>query len=121
MRLSRLMSPRLISFIAPPWSHPLIPNSSRNFRSNVSPRINSDCVNSPSEFLSNDSCASVNTFCDSSSSESLPSRLTSAGFDTGGSDGVIGPDTRAAISGYQARAGLAVTGEPSLGLLAALG
>jgi len=50
----------------------------------------------------------------------LQQRLTSAGFDTGGSDGVIGPDTRAAISGYQARAGLAVTGEPSLGLLAAL-
>jgi len=50
----------------------------------------------------------------------LQRRLTSAGFDTGGSDGVIGPDTRAAISGYQARAGLAVTGEPSLGLLAAL-
>ncbi len=51
----------------------------------------------------------------------LQRRLTAAGFDTGGSDGVIGPDTRAAISGYQARAGLAVTGEPSLGLLDALG
>ena len=50
----------------------------------------------------------------------LQRRLTAAGFDTGGSDGVIGPDTRAAISGYQARAGLAVTGEPSIGLLAAL-
>jgi peptidoglycan hydrolase-like protein with peptidoglycan-binding domain len=51
----------------------------------------------------------------------LQRRLTAAGFDTGGSDGVIGPDTRAAIAGYQTRAGLPVTGEPSLGLLAALG
>lgn len=43
--------------------------------------------------------------------------LTSQGFDTGGSDGVIGPKTRQAISAFQAREGLAVTGEPSLDLL----
>jgi peptidoglycan hydrolase-like protein with peptidoglycan-binding domain len=52
--------------------------------------------------------------------QELQRRLTAAGFDTEGSDGVIGPNTRAAISGYQQRAGLAVTGEPSLGLLASL-
>jgi lytic murein transglycosylase len=46
--------------------------------------------------------------------------LTRAGFDTEGSDGVIGPKTRAAISAYQARAGIAITGEPSLDLLARL-
>ncbi|EEW26854.1 lytic murein transglycosylase [Rhodobacter ferrooxidans] len=46
--------------------------------------------------------------------------LTAAGFDTEGSDGVIGTKTRAAISAYQARVGMAVTGEPSLALLARL-
>lgn len=46
--------------------------------------------------------------------------LTSRGFDTGGSDGVIGPKTREAIAAYQARAGLPVTGEPSLALLGRL-
>jgi membrane-bound lytic murein transglycosylase B len=52
--------------------------------------------------------------------QDLQRRLTAAGFDTGGSDGVIGPNTRAAIAGYQTRTGLAVTGEPSLDLLARL-
>ena len=52
--------------------------------------------------------------------QELQRRLTAAGFDTEGSDGVIGPRTRAAISGYQAQAGLPVTGEPSLELLAQL-
>jgi lytic murein transglycosylase len=52
--------------------------------------------------------------------QELQRRLTAAGFDTQGTDGVIGPNTRAAISGYQQRAGLAVTGEPSLELLAQL-
>ena len=46
--------------------------------------------------------------------------LTAKGFDTEGHDGVIGPKTRAAISGYQASRGMAVTGEPSLDLLASL-
>ncbi len=52
--------------------------------------------------------------------QELQRRLTAAGFDTEGSDGVIGPRTRAAISGYQAQQGLPVTGEPSLALLAQL-
>ena len=47
-------------------------------------------------------------------------RLTAAGFDTQGSDGVIGPNTRAAITAYQTRNGLAVTGAPSRELLARL-
>jgi lytic murein transglycosylase len=47
----------------------------------------------------------------------LQRRLTAEGFDTGGSDGVIGPNTRAAIRAYQSQAGLPVTGEPSLALL----
>ena len=47
----------------------------------------------------------------------LQRRLTAAGFDTGGTDGVIGPRTVAAIEGYQARAGLPVTGAASADLL----
>jgi membrane-bound lytic murein transglycosylase B len=50
----------------------------------------------------------------------LQAGLTRAGFDTEGTDGVIGPRTRAAISDFQRSRGMAVTGEPSLGLLAAL-
>ncbi|MGL6210097.1 MAG: peptidoglycan-binding domain-containing protein, partial [Paracoccaceae bacterium] len=49
--------------------------------------------------------------------QELQRRLTSAGFDTEGSDGVIGAKTKAAISRYQAQQGLAVTGEPSVELL----
>ena len=52
--------------------------------------------------------------------QELQRRLTAAGFDTDGSDGVIGPKTRSAIAGYEASAGLPVTGEPSLVLLASL-
>lgn len=52
--------------------------------------------------------------------QDLQHRLTAAGFDTDGTDGVIGPKTRSAISAYQQRMGLPVTGEPSLELLAAL-
>jgi len=47
----------------------------------------------------------------------LQQRLTDAGFDTDGADGVIGPNTRKAISAYQQSSGLATTGEPSLALL----
>ena len=47
----------------------------------------------------------------------LQERLTAAGFDTQGADGVIGNNTRSAISAYQTSRGLAVTGEPSLDLL----
>lgn len=49
--------------------------------------------------------------------QELQRRLTAAGFDTGGSDGVIGSKTKAAISAYEASVGLPVTGEPSLELL----
>ncbi len=47
----------------------------------------------------------------------LQRRLTAQGFDTGGTDGVIGPKSREAISAYQRKSGLAVTGEPSQPLL----
>ncbi len=47
----------------------------------------------------------------------LQERLTRAGFDTGGADGVIGSKSTAAIEGYQRANGLAVTGEPSRALL----
>ena len=52
--------------------------------------------------------------------QEMQRRLTAAGFDTGGSDGVIGEKTEAAISAYQASRGMAVTGEPSMELLLAL-
>ncbi|MGY9047409.1 MAG: lytic murein transglycosylase [Rhodobacterales bacterium] len=51
----------------------------------------------------------------------LQQRLTSRGFDTGGSDGVIGPKSEDAIRAYQTRFGLAVTGQPSRELLMQLG
>ncbi|WP_171178162.1 lytic murein transglycosylase [Ruegeria sp. HKCCD8929] len=47
----------------------------------------------------------------------LQERLTKAGFDTQGSDGVIGSNSRAAISAYQRASGLPVTGEPTMELL----
>ena len=50
----------------------------------------------------------------------LQERLTARGFDTDGTDGVIGPNTRRAISAYQSSRGLPVTGEPSLELLRSL-
>jgi peptidoglycan hydrolase-like protein with peptidoglycan-binding domain len=49
--------------------------------------------------------------------QELQRLLTALGFDTEGSDGVIGAKTKAAISAYQASLGLPVTGEPSLELL----
>mgnify|MGYP000019240449 FL=1 len=49
--------------------------------------------------------------------QELQRALTAAGYDTGGSDGVMGAKTRAAISAYQQASGLPVTGEPSLELL----
>ncbi len=51
----------------------------------------------------------------------LQQRLTARGFDTGGSDGVIGPNSEKAIRAYQASQGLPVTGTPSQALLAQLG
>lgn len=49
--------------------------------------------------------------------QELQRLLTAKGFDTGGTDGVIGAKTKAAISAWQASAGVPVTGEPSLDLL----
>jgi hypothetical protein len=51
----------------------------------------------------------------------LQARLTAQGFDTDGADGVIGPNSRKAISAYQSSIGQSPTGEPSLGLLRSLG
>ena len=50
----------------------------------------------------------------------LQRKLTSAGFDTGGADGVLGPKSKSAIAAYQTSKGLPVTGEPSLALLRSL-
>lgn len=49
--------------------------------------------------------------------QELQRLLTARGFDTGGTDGVIGGKTKAAISAYEASVGLPITGEPSLELL----
>ncbi|KPP89630.1 MAG: Membrane-bound lytic murein transglycosylase B [Rhodobacteraceae bacterium HLUCCA08] len=49
--------------------------------------------------------------------ETLQQRLTAAGFDTGGADGVIGPNTEAAIRAWQQANGVPVTGRPSQDLL----
>ncbi len=53
--------------------------------------------------------------------KALQRRLTSAGYDTGGADGVIGSKSEAAISAYQRSVGLPVTGRPSMELLRRLG
>jgi lytic murein transglycosylase len=50
----------------------------------------------------------------------LQERLTAAGFDTDGADGVIGPNSEKAISAYQSSRGLPVTGQPSIELLRSL-
>ena len=47
----------------------------------------------------------------------LQERLTKAGFDTDGADGVIGDKTTLAIRAYEAAKGLAVTGLASKALL----
>ena len=52
--------------------------------------------------------------------QNLQRLLTAKGFDTGGTDGVIGNKSKVAIEGFQASRGLAVTGVPSLDLLARL-
>jgi lytic murein transglycosylase len=49
--------------------------------------------------------------------QELQRLLTARGFDTGGSDGVIGAKSKAAIEGYQASRGVPVTGVPSAELL----
>jgi lytic murein transglycosylase len=50
----------------------------------------------------------------------LQQRLTARGFDTSGTDGVIGPNSEKAITAYQASVGLPTTGKPSPDLLARL-
>ncbi|MEM1284307.1 MAG: lytic murein transglycosylase [Pseudomonadota bacterium] len=52
--------------------------------------------------------------------EEIQRRLTALGFDTDGVDGVIGTNSRAAISDYQRSRNLPVTGEPSQALLRSL-
>lgn len=47
----------------------------------------------------------------------LQRRLTQAGFDTLGTDGIIGPNTIAAIKAYQAAVGLIPDGYPSVEIL----
>ncbi len=51
----------------------------------------------------------------------LQERLTARGFDTDGADGVIGPNSRQAISAYQSSIGMQPTGDPSKELLRTLG
>ncbi len=50
----------------------------------------------------------------------LQDRLTALGFDTEGTDGVLGAKTEAAIRSYQSSRGLPVTGTPSRALLQSL-
>lgn len=50
----------------------------------------------------------------------LQEKLTARGYDTGGTSGVIGPKSRAAITAYQRANGLSVTGDPSPALLSRL-
>ena len=47
----------------------------------------------------------------------LQRRLTQLGFDTGGIDGVVGPQSREAIRSFQRKAGLVPDGYPSIDLL----
>ena len=50
----------------------------------------------------------------------LQERLTARGYDTQGTDGVIGRNTETAIRAFQAAQGLPVTGQTSQALLQAL-
>ena len=52
--------------------------------------------------------------------QEMQRRLTAAGFDTQGTDGVIGNNTRSAILAYEAANGLPQTGEATAALLARL-
>jgi hypothetical protein len=53
--------------------------------------------------------------------QELQTRLTKAGFDTGGTDGRVGNDTMQAVRDFQSRAGLTpADGYPGLKVLARL-
>lgn len=52
--------------------------------------------------------------------EEMQQMLTALGFDTQGTDGVVGPNTRAAIRAFQTREGLPADGNDSAALLEAL-
>ncbi len=52
--------------------------------------------------------------------QEIQRRLTAMGFDTQGTDGVVGTNTRTAIEAYEAARGLPVTGQATAGLLARL-
>ena len=47
----------------------------------------------------------------------IQSRLGRLGFGAGTPDGIVGPNTRKAIKGFQRRAGLPADGYPTIGLL----
>jgi lytic murein transglycosylase len=49
--------------------------------------------------------------------QEIQTRLTAAGFDTGGSDGVLGSKSKAAIEAWEASRGLPVTGQATAELL----
>lgn len=53
----------------------------------------------------------------SAENREIQERLTAAGFDTGGTDGKIGPNTVAAIRAWQVAQGMTPDGYPSLDLL----
>jgi hypothetical protein len=52
--------------------------------------------------------------------QTIQSRLNVLGYNAGSEDGVLGPKTRRAIEAFQSDQNIAVTGEPSGGLLALL-
>ncbi len=52
--------------------------------------------------------------------QEIQQRLTKAGFDTGGTDGRIGPDTMRAVAAFQRKVGLEPDGYPGLKVLARL-